>query len=100
MYKFFKLHFQISQLIYYISLLINTLIFLSTAPPQDDSSSEETQGSSSNAKPIVPPRPRNLAFDHKNKVINSPNVVKTRGVLEAVEFADLDSNGDRKLCLI
>lgn len=48
----------------------------------------------------MPPRPRNLAFDHKNKVINSPNVVKTRGVLEAVEFADLDSNGDRKLCLI
>ncbi|XP_073825223.1 WD repeat domain 62 isoform X7 [Musca autumnalis] len=66
------------------------------APPQDDSSSEETQGSSSNAKPIVPPRPRNLAFDHKNKVLNSPNVVKTRGVLEAADFADLDSNGDPK----
>lgn len=71
-----------------------------TAPPQDDSSSEETQGSSSNAKPIVPPRPRNLAFDHKNKVINSPNVVKTRGVFEAVEFADLDSNGDRKYYIV
>ncbi|KAI8124958.1 WD repeat-containing protein 62 [Lucilia cuprina] len=65
-------------------------------PPQDDSSSEETQGSSSNTKPIVPPRPRNLAFDHKNKVVNSPNVVKQRGVYEAVEFADLDSNGDPK----
>lgn len=68
------------------------------APPQDDSSSEETQGSSSNPKPIVPPRPRNLAFDHKSKIINSPNVVKQRGVYEAVEFADLDSNGDRKFC--
>ncbi|KAM7350862.1 WD repeat domain 62 isoform 5-T15 [Cochliomyia hominivorax] len=66
------------------------------AAPQDDSSSEETQGSSSNPKPIVPPRPRNLAFDHKSKIINSPNVVKQRGVYEAVEFADLDSNGDPK----
>ncbi|XP_013102942.1 mitogen-activated protein kinase-binding protein 1 isoform X6 [Stomoxys calcitrans] len=66
------------------------------APPQDDSSSEETQGSSSTVKPIVPPRPRNLAFDHKNKIINSPNVVKTRGVFEAADFADLDSNGDPK----
>lgn len=70
------------------------------APPQDDSSSEETQGSSSNAKPIVPPRPRNLAFDHKNKIINSPNVVKQRGTYEPVEFADLDSNGDRKFLFI
>lgn len=39
------------------------------APPQDDSSSEETQGSSSNTKPIVPPRPRNLAFDRSNEYI-------------------------------
>lgn len=66
------------------------------APPQDDSSSEETQGSSSNPKPIVPPRPRNLTFDHKIKTGNSPNVVKQRGAYETVEFPDLDSNGDRK----
>ncbi|TMW47455.1 hypothetical protein DOY81_007466 [Sarcophaga bullata] len=67
------------------------------APPQDDSSSEETQGSSSNPKPIVPPRPRNLAFDHKSKISNNPNMVKQRGAAyESVEFADLDSNGDPK----
>lgn len=38
---------------------------------QDDSSSEETPNSAANTKPIVPPRPRNLAFDHKAKLINS-----------------------------
>lgn len=36
---------------------------------QDDSSSEETPNSTANNKPIVPPRPRNLGFDHKSKIL-------------------------------
>lgn len=40
---------------------------------QDDSSSEETPNNAANTKPIVPPRPRNLAFDHKSKLINNNN---------------------------
>ncbi|KAH8412340.1 hypothetical protein KR009_001384 [Drosophila setifemur] len=43
--------------------------FSSATPMQDDSSSEETPNSTPNNKPIVPPRPRNLAFDHKSKLL-------------------------------
>lgn len=59
---------------------------------QDDSSSEETPGSSSTHgnKPVVPPRPRNLSLDHKKTVLNSPNVVKSRGIFEPVEFPSRD----------
>lgn len=35
---------------------------------QDDSSSEETPNVAAGNKPVVPPRPRNLGFDHKSKV--------------------------------
>ncbi|XP_017494691.1 PREDICTED: hybrid signal transduction histidine kinase K-like, partial [Rhagoletis zephyria] len=66
--------------------------FSNAAPLQDDSSSEEMPGGSSNSKPIVPPRPRNLTFDHKSKVLNSPNVMKQRGVFEAPEFGALESS--------
>ncbi|XP_055837405.1 uncharacterized protein LOC129905836 isoform X3 [Episyrphus balteatus] len=59
---------------------------------QDDSSSEETPGSSSThgSKPVVPPRPRNLSLDHKKTVMNSPNVVKSRGNFEPVDFPSRD----------
>ncbi|KRG02842.1 mitogen-activated protein kinase-binding protein 1 isoform X8 [Drosophila mojavensis] len=41
---------------------------------QDDSSSEETPNIAAGNKPVVPPRPRNLGFDHKSKVNNNaPN---------------------------
>ncbi|ALC37999.1 CG7337 [Drosophila busckii] len=41
---------------------------------QDDSSSEETPNNAVNNKPVVPPRPRNLGFDHKVKLMgNSPS---------------------------
>ncbi|XP_032310882.1 uncharacterized protein LOC6496841 isoform X2 [Drosophila ananassae] len=43
--------------------------FSSATPMQDDSSSEETPNSTANNKPIVPPRPRNLGFDHKSKIL-------------------------------
>ncbi|XP_017050052.1 uncharacterized protein LOC108094137 isoform X4 [Drosophila ficusphila] len=43
--------------------------FSSATPMQDDSSSEETPNSTVNNKPIVPPRPRNLGFDHKSKMM-------------------------------
>ncbi|XP_067624316.1 mitogen-activated protein kinase-binding protein 1 isoform X3 [Eurosta solidaginis] len=66
--------------------------FSNAAPLQDDSSSEETPGSSTNSKPIVPPRPRNLTFDHKSKVLNSPHVMKQRGAFEAPEFGALESS--------
>uniref|UniRef100_W8BAN5 Mitogen-activated protein kinase-binding protein 1 n=1 Tax=Ceratitis capitata TaxID=7213 RepID=W8BAN5_CERCA len=66
--------------------------FSNAAPLQDDSSSEETPAGTSNSKPIVPPRPRNLTFDHKAKVLNSPNVMKQRGVFEAPEFGALDGS--------
>ncbi|XP_051858714.1 mitogen-activated protein kinase-binding protein 1 isoform X9 [Drosophila albomicans] len=47
---------------------------------QDDSSSEETPNNVASNKPVVPPRPRNLGFDHKTKlIVNSPgNVAKQR----------------------
>ncbi|XP_037957302.1 mitogen-activated protein kinase-binding protein 1 isoform X2 [Teleopsis dalmanni] len=64
----------------------------SNAVPQDDSSSEETQLGSSSSKPIVPPRPRNLVFDHKSKITNSSNATKTRGVFESPEFREIDCN--------
>ncbi|XP_055920018.1 mitogen-activated protein kinase-binding protein 1 isoform X2 [Eupeodes corollae] len=59
---------------------------------QDDSSSEETPGTSSThgSKPVVPPRPRNLSLDHKKAVMNSPNVVKSRGNFEPVDFPSRD----------
>ncbi|XP_039952737.1 uncharacterized protein LOC120769680 isoform X4 [Bactrocera tryoni] len=66
--------------------------FSNAAPLQDDSSSEETPAGTSNSKPIVPPRPRNLTFDHKSKVLNSPNVMKQRGAFEAPEFGALDAS--------
>ncbi|XP_030384676.1 mitogen-activated protein kinase-binding protein 1 isoform X6 [Scaptodrosophila lebanonensis] len=65
----------------------------SNATLQDDSSSEETPNSTSNNKPIVPPRPRNLGFDHKSKLLNhsnSPNAVKQRGALETLEYEGPD----------
>lgn len=62
----------------------------------DDSSSEEAQGSSSNAKPVVPPRPRNLSFDHKTKAQNSCNMTKQRSVYEAEEHLDLGGCTDPK----
>lgn len=59
---------------------------------QDDSSSEETPNNTANTKPIVPPRPRNLAFDHKSKLINNSNAgnaAKQRvGNLEDYEVDD------------
>ncbi|KAH8377086.1 hypothetical protein KR093_003400, partial [Drosophila rubida] len=47
---------------------------------QDDSSSEETPNNVASNKPVVPPRPRNLGFDHKTKlIVNSPgNAAKQR----------------------
>ncbi|KAL7740621.1 hypothetical protein ACLKA6_009502 [Drosophila palustris] len=47
---------------------------------QDDSSSEETPNNAASNKPVVPPRPRNLGFDHKTKLmVNSPgNAAKQR----------------------
>ncbi|XP_019845144.2 mitogen-activated protein kinase-binding protein 1 isoform X8 [Bactrocera dorsalis] len=66
--------------------------FSNATPLQDDSSSEETPAGTSNSKPIVPPRPRNLTFDHKSKVLNSPNVMKQRGAFEAPEFGALDAS--------
>uniref|UniRef100_A0A1A9WKM8 MABP1/WDR62 second WD40 domain-containing protein n=1 Tax=Glossina brevipalpis TaxID=37001 RepID=A0A1A9WKM8_9MUSC len=62
----------------------------------DDSSSEEAHGSSSNAKPVVPPRPRNLSFDHKTKTQSNCNVVKQRGVFEIEEHLDLSGCTDPK----
>ncbi|SPP79334.1 mitogen-activated protein kinase-binding protein 1 isoform X8 [Drosophila guanche] len=67
--------------------------FSSATPMQDDSSSEETPNSTVNNKPIVPPRPRNLAFDHKSKLINngSPVANKQRsGVATADEYEGAD----------
>ncbi|XP_054743438.1 uncharacterized protein LOC129248047 isoform X4 [Anastrepha obliqua] len=69
--------------------------FSNAAPLQDDSSSEETPGGSNNSKPIVPPRPRNLTFDHKSKVLNSPNVMKQRGAFEAPEFGALEGSDSK-----
>ncbi|XP_017130180.1 uncharacterized protein LOC108147921 isoform X5 [Drosophila elegans] len=65
--------------------------FSSATPMQDDSSSEETPNSTVNNKPIVPPRPRNLAFDHKSKLminnIGSPggNASKQRSGVNSTE---------------
>ncbi|XP_068151902.1 uncharacterized protein Wdr62 isoform X2 [Drosophila tropicalis] len=74
------------------------------APLQDDSSSEETPNSTANNKPIVPPRPRNLAFDHKSKLINSNspnNVTRQRGAIGSTEdYEGVDSEADVKnLCM-
>ncbi|KAH8403058.1 hypothetical protein KR222_003763, partial [Zaprionus bogoriensis] len=59
---------------------------------QDGSSSEETPNNAANTKPIVPPRPRNLGFDHKSKLINNSagsNAGKQRGgSLEDYEVDD------------
>ena len=43
----------------------------------------------------MPPRPRNLSFDHKNKVLNSPHVAKQRGPYDGTENSALEGN-DRK----
>ncbi|XP_022227520.2 mitogen-activated protein kinase-binding protein 1 isoform X10 [Drosophila obscura] len=69
--------------------------FSSATPMQDDSSSEETPNSTVNNKPIVPPRPRNLAFDHKSKLINnsspSANANKQRsGAANAEDYEGAD----------
>ncbi|XP_052852804.1 mitogen-activated protein kinase-binding protein 1 isoform X8 [Drosophila gunungcola] len=71
--------------------------FSSATPMQDDSSSEETPNSTVNNKPIVPPRPRNLAFDHKSKLminnIGSPggNASKQRsGVTSTEDYEGTD----------
>ncbi|KAH8281750.1 hypothetical protein KR054_002805 [Drosophila jambulina] len=61
----------------------------SSATPQmqDDSSSEETPNNTVNNKPIVPPRPRNLGFDHKSKLLGSPvgNANKQRSAVTSME---------------
>lgn len=63
---------------------------------QDDSSSEETPNSTVNNKPIVPPRPRNLAFDHKSKLMinnsGSPggNAKQRSGVTSTEDFEGTD----------
>jgi len=63
---------------------------------QDDSSSEETPNSTVNNKPIVPPRPRNLGFDHKSKLMinnsGSPGgIAKQRsGVTSTEDFEGTD----------
>lgn len=76
----------------------SVFVLIVTAP--DDSSSEETQSSSTNMKPAIPPRPRNLAYDHKSKLLNNSNIVKQRGSYETTEFVNLDGNTDRKLIFI
>ncbi|XP_032597823.2 mitogen-activated protein kinase-binding protein 1 isoform X8 [Drosophila grimshawi] len=65
----------------------------SSAMP-DDSSSEETPSIAASNKPIVPPRPRNLGFDHKNKMnSNTPNnATKQRvGSVEDYEVAESEA---------
>nr|XP_016939100.1 mitogen-activated protein kinase-binding protein 1 isoform X11 [Drosophila suzukii] len=70
--------------------------FSSATPMQDDSSSEETPNSTVNNKPIVPPRPRNLGFDHKSKLMinnsGSPGgIAKQRsGVTSTEDFEGTD----------
>ncbi|XP_033151166.1 mitogen-activated protein kinase-binding protein 1 isoform X2 [Drosophila mauritiana] len=70
--------------------------FSSATPMQDDSSSEETPNSTVNNKPIVPPRPRNLAFDHKSKLMinnsGSPggNAKQRSGVTSTEDFEGTD----------
>ncbi|XP_016939100.2 mitogen-activated protein kinase-binding protein 1 isoform X11 [Drosophila suzukii] len=70
--------------------------FSSATPMQDDSSSEETPNSTVNNKPIVPPRPRNLGFDHKSKLMinnsGSPSgIAKQRsGVTSTEDFEGTD----------
>ncbi|XP_032576559.1 mitogen-activated protein kinase-binding protein 1 isoform X2 [Drosophila sechellia] len=70
--------------------------FSSATPIQDDSSSEETPNSTVNNKPIVPPRPRNLAFDHKSKLMinnsGSPggNAKQRSGVTSTEDFEGTD----------
>ncbi|XP_039479184.1 mitogen-activated protein kinase-binding protein 1 isoform X2 [Drosophila santomea] len=70
--------------------------FSSATPMQDDSSSEETPNSTVNNKPIVPPRPRNLAFDHKSKLLinnsGSPggNAKQRSGVTSTEDYEGTD----------
>ncbi|XP_032294567.1 uncharacterized protein Wdr62 isoform X2 [Drosophila virilis] len=61
---------------------------------QDDSSSEETPNMAAGNKPVVPPRPRNLGFDHKSKLnSNTPaTTAKQRvGGLDDYEAADSEA---------
>lgn len=62
---------------------------------QDDSSSEETPNNAANTKPIVPPRPRNLAFDHKSKLINNTNSAGTAAKQRMGSHEDYEDD-DRK----
>ncbi|XP_017009729.2 mitogen-activated protein kinase-binding protein 1 isoform X10 [Drosophila takahashii] len=70
--------------------------FSSATPMQDDSSSEETPNSTVNNKPIVPPRPRNLGFDHKSKLMinntGSPggNAKQRSGVTSTEDYEGTD----------
>ncbi|XP_043950237.1 mitogen-activated protein kinase-binding protein 1 isoform X9 [Drosophila biarmipes] len=70
--------------------------YSSATPMQDDSSSEETPNSTVNNKPIVPPRPRNLGFDHKSKLMinnsGSPggNAKQRSGVTSTEDYEGTD----------